>query len=178
MKKIFALFFVVFAMMLSPVAANAVEFKPLLGLTVEKAFKVLEIAGEGTGFLIDYDSAKVECQELCVATEEIGKDTHLSVSFDKKTKAVREITLFVQIAYEGREAVMDAVIRAGFAAKMLFMIANPDMTDAQLKNLQNQVGILSEEVQNGKKCDVVIQRAKISGAFMNGVYMVNMGSSE
>lgn len=177
MKKLFVLLFVMFSVAL-PSAANAVDFKPLLGLTVEKAFKVLEIAGEGTGFLIDYDSAKIECKTLCTATEEIDKGTHLSVSFDKKTKAVREITLYVQIAYEGREAVMDAVIRAGFSAKMLFMLANPDITEAQLKNLQNRVGILSEDVQRGKKCDVIVKKAKISGVFMNGVYMVNMGSAE
>ena len=177
MKKLFVLLFVMFSVAL-PSAANAVDFKPLLGLTVEKAFKVLEIAGEGTGFLIDYDSAKIECKTLCTATEEIDKGTHLSVSFDKKTKAVREITLYVQIAYEGREAVMDAVIRAGFSAKMLFMLANPDITEAQLKNLQNRVGILSEDVQRGKKCDVVVKKAKISGVFMNGVYMANMGTPE
>lgn len=177
MKKLFVLLFVMFSVALSS-AANAVDFKPLLGLTVEKAFKVLEIAGEGTGFLIDYDSAKIECKTLCTATEEIDNGTHLSVSFDKKTKAVREITLYVQIAYEGREAVMDAVIRAGFSAKMLFMLANPDITEAQLKNLQNRVGILSEDVQRGKKCDVVVKKAKISGVFMNGVYMVNMGTPE
>ena len=177
MKKLFVLLFVMFSVALSSVA-NAVDFKPLLGLTVEKAFKVLEIAGEGTGFLIDYDSAKIECKALCTSTEEIDKDTHLSISFDKKTKAVREITLYVQIAYEGREAVMDAVIRAGFSAKMLFMLANPDMTEAQLKNLQNRVGILSEDVQRGKKCDVIIKKTKVSGVFMSGVYMVNMSASE
>ena len=177
MKKLFVLLFIMFSVTL-PSIANAVEFKPLLGLTVEKAFKVLEIAGEGTGFLIDYDSAKIECNVLCVATEKIDKDTHLTVSFDKKTKAVREITLYVQIAYEGREAVLDAIIRAGFAAKMLFMIGNPDITEDQLKNLQNRAGILSEYVQRGKKCDVIIKKTKISGILIQGVYIVNMISAE
>ena len=167
-----------FLLLLLPFTAMAVDFKPLLGLTVEKAFKALEIAGEEPGFLIDYESAKIECKTLCTATEEIDRGTHLSVSFDQKTKAVREITLYVQIAYEGREAVMDAAIRAGFAAKMLFMLADPDITESQLANLQNRVGILSEDVQRGKKCDVVVKKAKISGVFMNGVYMVNMGASE
>ena len=64
------------------------------------------------------------------------------------------------------------------AAKMLFMIGNPDITEDQLKNLQNRAGILSEDVQRGKKCDVIIKKTKISGILIQGVYIVNMISAE
>ena len=102
MKKSFGALVVLLVLLLAT-GARSVEFTPLLGLTVEKAFKAMQAASKETGFLIDLDAAQKECKLLCTATEEIDKGTHLQVSFDEKTRAVREITLFVH-CYASRRA--------------------------------------------------------------------------
>lgn len=176
MKKSFGALVVLLVLLLAT-GARAVEFTPLLGLTVEKAFKAMQTAKE-TGFLIDLDAAQKECKVLCTATEEIDKGTHLQVSFDEKTRAVREITLFVQVVYKDQDAMLDAIIRAGYSLKMLLRLAKPDLTDAQNANLQKRVGIINEDVQQGKKRDAIVGKAKVSGIFLQGVYIVNIGTAE
>lgn len=163
MKKSFGALVVLLVLLLAT-GARAVEFTPLLGLTVEKAFKAMQAASKETGFLIDLDAAKKECKVLCTATEEIDKGTHLQVSFDEKTRAVREITLFVQVVYKDQDAMLDAIIRAGYSLKMLLRLAKPDLTDAQNANLQ--------------KRDAIVGKAKVSGIFLQGVYIVNIGTAE
>lgn len=74
MKKSFGALVVLLALLLAT-GARAVEFTPLLGLTVEKAFKAMQTASKETGFLIDLDAAQKECKVLCTATEEIDKGT-------------------------------------------------------------------------------------------------------
>ena len=96
------------------------------------------------------------------------------MSFDEKTRAVREITLFVQVVYKDQ----DAIIRAGYSLKMLLRLAKPDLTDAQNANLQKRVGIINEDVQQGKKRDAIVGKAKVSGIFLQGVYIVNIGTAE
>lgn len=177
MKKSFGALVVLLVLLLAT-GARAVEFTPLLGLTVEKAFKAMQTASKETGFLIDLDAAKKECKVLCTATEEIDKGTHLQVSFDEKTRAVREITLFVQVVYKDQDAMLDAIIRAGYSLKMLLLLAKPDLTDAQNANLQKRVGIINEDVQQGKKRDAIVGKAKVSGIFLQGVYIVNIGTAE
>ena len=178
MKKSFGALVVLLVLLLATGA------RAVLGLTVEKAFKAMQTASKETGFLIDLDAAQKECKVLCTATEEIDKGTHLQVSFDEKTRAVREITLFVQVVYKDQDAMLDAIIRggyvfrAGYSLKMLLRLAKPDLTDAQNANLQKRVGIINEDVQQGKKRDAIVGKAKVSGIFLQGVYIVNIGTAE
>lgn len=73
---------------------------------------------------------------------------------------------------------LDAIIRAGYSLKMLLRLAKPDLTDAQNANLQKRVGIINEDVQQGKKRDAIVGKAKVSGIFLQGVYIVNIGTAE
>lgn len=163
---------------LSAKPVDSLGWTPLLGLKVADVFLKLATAEKQSPFVIDYDSATVKCNVLCTATQEIDKGTNIMVSFDKKTKAVREVTFFVQTAYEDQEATLDAIIRAGFSLKLLLKLANPKITDEEVGKLQKRVGIVSKDIQNGEKSDVTVKKAKISAAFIKGVYIVNMGAAE
>lgn len=156
-------------------AVSTAQAKPAtpLNYTLDNIFEALEKAVVGTNFLIDASGAENTCGVACSTKLEIDTDSYLLITSQKDTKAVTGINFILQVGYEEKEKIAEAILRAAQALETTINLVAPKTNEETRHKLHSRVGITAKGlVQSGELREVTYKNAKLSGIFSNGTYLL------
>ncbi|MEG2173136.1 MAG: hypothetical protein RRY29_07725 [Desulfovibrionaceae bacterium] len=174
MKKVLLVCLLVLGMAGSAWAEGA----QLLGLKKDAAFIFLEKISDETEFLFDAEDAKISCDAVCVASQIVGQGTHIMITYDKDTDAVRDMTMLVQVSAKSQGEVLQNMQRCAEALGVFARAIYPQVKKSDIKKLQKKVGIMSDGLIEGKRRTTVYKNVTLSANFIEGVYFLSMSSSK
>ena len=169
MKKLFFAFLLCIGLMAT---AHAAEPKPISGLYIGNIFSALEQAATGTNFIFDGDAAEKSCKVACTATAEVAKDSQVMVTYEKDGGKVTAVTFIIQMAYPEKPQVTEAMLRGVYAVQTLGRLISREISDADLKKMQQSVGITAKGLIQGTPGNMTYDGIELNGIFLSGVYMV------